>query len=64
MNRRIRNRTYGGVGGRRVQTRLLPDSAEFIIIIFILDYFFYNAKRFYISEEFVLILHWYVLVSH
>lgn len=26
MNRRIRNRTYGGVGGRREQSRLLPDS--------------------------------------
>ena len=25
MNRRIRNRTYGGVGGRRTQVRLLPD---------------------------------------
>ena len=25
MNRRIRNRTYGGVGGRRAQARLLPD---------------------------------------
>ena len=25
MNRRIRNRTYGGVGGRRGQPRLLPD---------------------------------------
>ncbi len=24
-NRRIRNRTYGGVGGRREQSRLLPD---------------------------------------
>ena len=29
MNRRIRNRTYGGVGGRRGQPRLLPD--EFIV---------------------------------
>ncbi len=26
MNRRIRNRTYGGVGGRRTSARLLPDS--------------------------------------
>ncbi|MDP2883396.1 MAG: FlgD immunoglobulin-like domain containing protein [Ignavibacteria bacterium] len=26
MNRRIRNRTYGGVGGRRGQPRLLPDT--------------------------------------
>ena len=25
MNRRMRNRTYGGVGGRREQSRLLPD---------------------------------------
>ncbi|MGC1455676.1 MAG: hypothetical protein WA946_10870, partial [Nitrospirota bacterium] len=25
MNRRIRNRTYGGVGGRRGRPRLLPD---------------------------------------
>jgi len=25
MNRRIRNRTYGGVGGRRAQALLLPD---------------------------------------
>src|ERR1700746_120271 len=25
MNRRMRNRTSGGVGGRREQTRLLPD---------------------------------------
>jgi hypothetical protein len=25
MNRRIRNRTYVGVGGRREQSRLLPD---------------------------------------
>jgi hypothetical protein len=25
MNRRIRNRTYGGVGGRRVRALLLPD---------------------------------------
>ena len=25
MNRRIRNRTSGGVGGRREQSRLLPD---------------------------------------
>ncbi len=28
MNRRIRNRTYGGVGGRRAQARLLPDAAS------------------------------------
>ena len=27
-NRRIRNRTYGGVGGRRGRPRLLPDSAS------------------------------------
>jgi len=27
MNRRIRNRSYGGVGGRRGRPRLLPDSA-------------------------------------
>jgi hypothetical protein len=27
VNRRIRNRTYGGVGGRRERPRLLPDSA-------------------------------------
>src|SRR5690606_20640414 len=26
LNRRIRNRTYGGVGGRRGQPRLLPDA--------------------------------------
>jgi len=26
MNRRVRNRTHGGVGGRREQSRLLPDS--------------------------------------
>jgi len=25
MNRRMRNRTYGGVGGRRGQPLLLPD---------------------------------------
>jgi len=25
MNRRIRNRTYGGVGGRGLQSPLLPD---------------------------------------
>ena len=25
MNRRMRNRTSGGVGGRREQSRLLPD---------------------------------------
>jgi len=25
MNRRIRNRSYGGVGGRRGRPRLLPD---------------------------------------
>lgn len=25
MNRRIRNRMYGGVGGRRVRALLLPD---------------------------------------
>jgi hypothetical protein len=25
MNRRVRNRTHGGVGGRREQSRLLPD---------------------------------------
>jgi len=25
MNRRVRNRTHGGVGGRRARTRLLPD---------------------------------------
>ena len=29
MNRRIRNRTSGGVGGRREQSRLLPDPARF-----------------------------------
>jgi len=29
-NRRIRNRTYGGVGGRRAQARLLPDAGFFI----------------------------------
>jgi hypothetical protein len=28
MNRRMRNRTSGGVGGRRGQPRLLPDCAE------------------------------------
>ena len=28
MNRRMRNRMYGGVGGRRVQTRPLPDRSE------------------------------------
>jgi len=28
MNRRMRNRTSGGVGGRREQSRLLPDCAE------------------------------------
>src|ERR1700746_2826056 len=27
MNRRMRNRTSGGVGGRREQSRLLPDCA-------------------------------------
>ena len=27
MNRRMRNRTSGGVGGRRGQPRLLPDCA-------------------------------------
>lgn len=27
MNRRIRNRSYGGVGGRRGRPRLLPDYA-------------------------------------
>ena len=26
MNRRIRNRMYGGVGGRRAQALLLPDN--------------------------------------
>ena len=26
MNRRMRNRMYGGVGGRREQSRPLPDS--------------------------------------
>ena len=26
MNRRMRNRMYGGVGGRREQSRLLPDT--------------------------------------
>ena len=26
MNRRMRNRTYGGVGGRRGQPLLLPDA--------------------------------------
>ena len=25
MNRRVRNRTHGGVGGRRERSRLLPD---------------------------------------
>ena len=28
MNRRMRNRTYGGVGGRRAQARPLPDRSE------------------------------------
>jgi len=28
LNRRIRNRTYGGVGGRRGWPRLLPDFGE------------------------------------
>ena len=28
MNRRVRNRTHGGVGGRRGQPRLLPDPVE------------------------------------
>ena len=28
QNRRIRNRSYGGVGGRREQSRLLPDPTE------------------------------------
>ena len=27
MNRRIRNRMYGGVGGRRARALLLPDGA-------------------------------------
>jgi len=30
MNRRMRNRTSGGVGGRREQSRLLPDCAEHV----------------------------------
>ncbi len=29
MNRRIRNRLYGGVGGRREQSRLLPDETDY-----------------------------------
>jgi len=32
-NRRVRNRTHGGVGGRRVRTRLLPDYLMKIIIM-------------------------------
>ena len=28
MNRRMRNRMYGGVGGRRAQARPLPDPSE------------------------------------
>ena len=31
MNRRIRNRTYGGVGGRRVRTLLLPDRGQRLV---------------------------------
>ena len=30
MNRRVRNGTHGGVGGRREQSRLLPDSSVWI----------------------------------
>jgi len=30
MNRRIRNRTYGGVGGREPRGSLLPDVYTFI----------------------------------
>ena len=33
MNRRIRNRTYGGVGGRREQSRLLPDANRDRVVI-------------------------------
>ncbi len=29
MNRRVRNRTHGGVGGRRKKFRLLPDKCAF-----------------------------------
>ena len=34
MNRRIRNRMYGGVGGRRVRALLLPDSQNRIFQAF------------------------------
>ena len=30
MNRPLRNRTTGGVGGRRESSRLLPDCAEHV----------------------------------
>ncbi len=32
MNRRVRNRTHGGVGGRREQPRLLPDLFAMMIM--------------------------------
>jgi hypothetical protein len=35
MNRRIRNRTYGGVGGRRARALLLPDLSMKMVYVFI-----------------------------
>ena len=34
LNRRMRNRTSGGLGGRRGQPRLLPDSNVVILLMF------------------------------
>ena len=48
-NRRIQNRMYGGVGGRREQSRLLPDSiyekTYFIRIIFLTEVKSPDSKR-------------------
>ena len=34
MNRRIRNRTYGGVGGRRARALLLSDGYASAVTVF------------------------------
>jgi len=44
MNRRIRNRTYGGVGGRRARALLLPDLYDKIYRGDILDHAYRLAK--------------------
>ncbi len=51
MNRRIRNRTYGGVGGRQGQPCLLPDVYPLFILVISLAVFHIAECEFYIAKN-------------